>query len=159
MKLFLTLLSVMTAQLSVAGIFDGSPLDPRNPVQICQSYVSNNFSSDPQFLSACGRITTRFAYKCLENVSTKNGLSLLTMSTCSFVNTSDSLSAVEAVSKSFNINNEILVALSFADTKPESTCVKGLVDRSTTISIQTVMKCNQETFVDYGWRWAKAIAM
>jgi hypothetical protein len=160
MKSVFLALVLFVCSFSQAGIFDGSPLDPRNPVQICQTYVESNFSSNPELLSACGKITTRFAYKCVENVSEKvGGLSVLTVHTCSFVDTKESLSALQAIIKNFPINNELVVAASFSNTVPESTCVVGIANRLSEMSIRSVMNCNRDSFIDYGVRWAKAIAL
>ncbi|MFN8847997.1 MAG: hypothetical protein ACK5V3_17095 [Bdellovibrionales bacterium] len=146
--------------LSHAGVFDGSPLDPRNPVEVCQKYVDSNFSSNPEFLSACGKITTRFAYKCIENVSEKvGGLSVLTINSCSFVNNKESLLALQSLIKNFPINNELIVAASFSNTPAESTCVVGIANRLSEMSLRTVMKCNSESLIDYGLRWTKAITL
>jgi hypothetical protein len=160
MKMLLSISLVALSQAAFAGPFDGSPLDPRSPVSVCQSYVSENYGTQPKFLAACGKITTRFAYKCVENISEKtNSLSVGFMNSCSFVNNKETLSALEGVTKSFPINNELLVAISFADTSAESTCIRGLANRLSEISVGSLMKCNQETLVEYGVRWAKIIAM
>lgn len=91
----LTLGFGLTAQ---AGIFDGTPLDPRSPVEKCQDFAEESFSSGSEFLAACGRITTNTAFKCLKTVTkNKGGLSKIQISACSFVNTKEAEKAVEGV--------------------------------------------------------------
>lgn len=159
-KTTLVSLLILIQNQALAGIFDGSPLDPRNPVQVCQAYVDKNFSSKSDLLAACGKVTTRFAYKCLERVSENvGGLSVLIIHTCSFVNNKESLTAVEGLSKHFPMTSELVVAASFSETTPESLCVKGLASRAEELSVRSVMKCNKETLLDYGLRWAKAVAL
>lgn len=138
-----------------AGIFDGTPLDPRNPVEKCQDFVQKDFPSAPRFIATCGRITTDSAFKCLKVVSkNQSGLSKTQMNTYSFIDTKDSEKSLAVIAKQFPLTDEILLALTFTNTKSESKCVEGLVKRLTSISASLIMECNQES----GWELTKRIA-
>ena len=138
-----------------AGIFDGTPLDPRNPVEKCQDFVEESFSSGSEFLASCGRITTNSAYRCLKTVTkNKGGLSKIQINACSFVNTREAEKAVEATAEQFPLSDNILIALTFTDTKPELKCVEGVVERLSTVSASTIMECNQEN----AWELTKRVA-
>ncbi len=161
MKAFISLVLTLGLGFSAqAGIFDGTPLDPRSSVEKCQDFVEENFSSGAEFLASCGRITTNSAFKCLKTVAKNTGgLSKIQINACSFVNNKEAEKAVEATAEQFPIKNEMLMALTFTDTKPELKCVEGVVERLTAISASTIMECNQENAWELTKRVAKILTM
>ena len=155
--LFMTLGFSFSAQ---AGIFDGTPLDPRSAVEKCQDFVEKNFSSGSEFLASCGRITTDSAFKCIKTVSKNTGgLSKVQINACSFVNTKEAEKSIAATAEQFPLSENILIALTFSDTKPESKCVEGVVERLSSISATTIMECNQEGPWDLAKRVARIYTM
>lgn len=129
----------------------GDLLDGRLPVEKCQDYISKEFSSSAQLLATCAEINTAPAYKCLRAVGERSDrMSVLRMRTCGLIHEEVTFQALNAVLNKFTINDDGLLAVTFADQPGEAACISGLAQHAASIALDDLLKCSSEgTFSFY----------
>lgn len=148
MKSFLSFgMVIIFSTSALAGILDNTIFDRRSPVEKCQSLIADSYGGYSDLLSACSKITTDQAAKCVKKLTDAGAkASTAKIKICGYVNTDDGLRAMSAVIDHLGAEGEDnLVATSFSDTKAESDCVIGLVKRTHTLMARDIVACNVDT--------------